>query len=264
MHQAAFAATGRAACYVACDVDPGKMRQAIDGLRALGFAGANITVPLKEAAARLANRRSLAVTWTGSANTLRFGPDGIDADSTDGPGLLASLRQEAGWEPGGQRVVLLGAGGAGRAIAASMLTSGVQSLVVANRNLQRAQDLARDLSPLGQVFVCGLEGCELGPVLASAQLVVQCTSVGLGDGSASVLSAGFVAAIAPDAIVVDIVYRPERTGLLRLAQDRGLRTVGGLGMLAWQAALAWEVWFGAVGPVSIFLAAARQALEDAR
>jgi len=254
MHEAGFAAVGRAGRYVACDVPPQRLGAAVAGLAALGFAGCNCTVPMKEAALALATRRSPEAERTGAANTLAFRDGEIYADTTDGRGLLAALAEEAGFSAAGRCVLLLGAGGAARGVAAALAGAGAARVVVANRTVPRALRLAADLG--GPVCAGEADAAEA----ARADLIVNCTSVGM-DGRALPLSAE--ALEASGALICDIVYAPaEQTPLLRAARARGLRTVGGIGMLAWQAALAWEVWFGARGPAGVFARAARDALAS--
>ncbi len=259
MHEAALAAAARPGRYIACPVAPERLEAALAGLAALGFTGCNVTVGLKERACALATRRSPAAAATGAANTLRFDADGgISADTTDGAGLLASLRTEAGWLPTGQRVVLLGAGGAARGIAHAMAASGAR-VSVHNRTPERARRLAADLGPR----VAALDISDLDAVLPEAGLVVNCTTVGMG-GQGMPLADASLGRLAPHALVCDIVYAPEDTPFLVCARSLGLRTLGGLGMLAWQAALAWGLWFGADGPVDVMLGAARSELAHRR
>ncbi len=260
MHEAGFAATGKAARYLAFEVAPERLEGAVQGLGCLGFQGANVTVPFKEQAFRLADRRGMQAELAGSANTLRFDADGIFADSTDGPGFFASLRDALHWSPVGTSIVLLGAGGAARGIAASALALGAARVTVANRTVGRAESLAHDLHRVGTITPLALVDAGLSAALRDADLVVQCTSVGLGAPDRSVLSPERMEDLRQGSLVVDIVYRPEDTAFLRLASARGLTTVGGLGMLAHQAALSWQVWFGEIGPAEIFLQVAREAL----
>ncbi len=258
MHEAALAAAGLPGRYIACDVEPAGLAEALRGLRALGFAGCNVTVPLKEAAARLASVRSAEVERTGSANTLALEPDGgLRADTTDGRGLLAALREEAGFEAVGRRVVVLGAGGAARGIAGALSAAGAREVAVANRTLARAQALATALGD--RVRPLALEMDALAPALATADLLVQATTVGMGTDALAVPAAA-LEALPPAAIVCDIVYAPPETALMRAARRAGHPVVGGLGMLAWQAALAWELWFQRTGPVAVLREAAERAL----
>ena len=258
MHEAALAAVGWSGRYIACDVAPSDLEAALRGLRVLGFVGCNVTVPLKEAAARLATVCSAEAARSGSVNTLALEADGVlRADTTDGRGLLAALREEVGFEAAGRRVVVLGAGGAARGIVGALLAAGARNVSVANRTLERARSLAATFGT--RVRPVALDVEALGPALASADLLVQATTVGMGTDGLPIPESA-LESLPVAAIVCDIVYAPPETALMRLARRSGHPVVGGLGMLAWQAALAWEVWFQRTGPVAVFRQAAGRAL----
>ncbi len=257
MHEAGFAATGRPGRYIALDVPSARLPAAVAGMVALGFAGCNLTVSLKEIGCALATRRSAEAARTGSANTLVFRAGEIYADTTDGRGLLRSLREETAWDPRGRRVLLLGAGGAARGIAAALLGAGAGAVLVTNRTPARAERLAADLG--GGIGTVAWGGAPLDAALRMTDLVVNCTTLGM-HGQGCPLRPEALDLLPRDAVVCDIVYVPEQTPLLAAARAQGRVGVGGLGMLAWQAALAWEVWFGEEGPADVLLAAARRSL----
>ncbi len=225
--------------YVPLPVPPGQLDAALRGLRAAGFAGVNVTLPHKEDAFRLADRATTAAARCGSANTLTFLPDGrMEADSTDGQGFLDSLR-DAGIEPGAGPALVLGAGGAARAIAAALQASGV-AVRIANRNRSRADALADALDdPANPVRVLDWEACEAA--LADATLLVNASPVGMAHmpGSPCALDRA-----ATGLVVADIVYLPRVTPLLAEARVLGLRTVEGLGMLLHQGRPGFAAWFG--------------------
>lgn len=261
MHEAGMQAVGRAGRYVACDVPSPRLGAAVSGLVALGFLGCNCTVPLKEAACALATRRSFEAGATGTANTLCFRDQEIYADTTDGRGLLRALAQDAGWRPSGSRVMLLGAGGAARSIAAAMRRAGA-GVTIANRTLERAQRLAAEIDPA--IEAVGLQAAVMEAAVRRTDLLVNCTSVGM-DGAQWPVRPDLLGVLPRGAVVCDIVYTPrEATPLLAAAAQLGLTTVGGIGMLAWQAALSWELWFGETGPAEVFARKARQALQARR
>jgi shikimate dehydrogenase len=261
LHEAGFRARGRAARYIACEVSPARLPAALAGLAALGFRGCNLTVPHKEAGCRLADARSPEAAATGSANTLRFDEGRVFADTTDGRGLLRALAEEAQWEPQGRRAVVLGAGGAARSVVAALLAAGAAEVAVANRTPERARRLVRDLAVLGPVRTLPAEAAPArAAALARADLVVNATTLGM-HGRGQPLDDREIEGLPPTCVVCDIVYVPEETPFLAAARRRGLPTVGGLGMLVWQAALAWAVWFGEEGPASTFLAVARDRLR---
>ncbi len=233
--------------YVPLPVPPGQLHAALQGLRASGFAGVNVTLPHKEDAFRLADLSTAAATCCGSANTLSFLPDGrLHADSTDGLGFLDSLRAEgvdpvAG--PAAGPALVLGAGGAARAVAAALQALGV-AVQVTNRNRSRAEALADALpSPANPVRVLDWEQREAA--LPGFALLVNASPVGMAHAPGS--PCGLHRATA-GLVVADIVYLPRVTPLLAEARQRGLRTVEGLGMLLHQGRPGFAGWFG-VDPV---------------
>jgi shikimate dehydrogenase len=200
-----------------------------------GLAGVNVTVPHKEAAAKAADRSDDQV-----ANTLRWEVDGtISAFNTDGLGFVDCLNESSpGWREKVETALILGAGGAANGIAHALRSDAAVDidLVVANRTRARAEALAAGL-PRTRVA----DWNDLESLFANADLIVQTTTLGMGGAPSPVWP---VERCKPDAIVVDIVYRPLQTPLLKAARDRGLTAVDGLGMLIHQGARAFEIWFG--------------------
>jgi shikimate dehydrogenase len=230
MHTGWFADHGIDATYEAL---PLRSDDPVAAIRALeGFAGVNVTVPHKEAAAKAATRGEGAV-----ANVLRWEADGsISAFNTDGAGFLDSLDEDAPhWRGGVKQVLILGAGGAALGVAQA-LAPHVEAIAIANRTASRAEAMAASI-PDGRA----LRWSDLDRGFANADLIVQATTLGMAGQPAM---AWPVAACRPNTIVADIVYRPLETGLLQAARARGLATVDGLGMLIHQGARAFELWFG--------------------
>jgi len=228
MHNGWIADHGLNATYEALLLRSDDPVTAIRGLE--GFAGANVTVPHKEAAARAATDFTGAV-----ANTLRWERDGrISAFNTDGDGFLDALTEAApDWRARVSQILILGAGGAARGIAEAL--EGAGEIVITNRTFARAAELARAVG--GRA----VEWSALGDAFAEADLIINATTLGLG-GSAG--PAWPIARVKQGAIVSDIVYRPLETPLLAAARARGLTTMDGLGMLLHQGARAFELWFG--------------------
>ena len=241
------------------------------GLAAEGFVGCNITVPHKEAAHDFLREHA---TLDANAARLRAvntivvdGRGRLQGRNSDGPGFLAGLDEQApDWRRrcAGGAAVVLGAGGAARAILAALADSGCAPLLAVNRTRERAQRLLDDLR-LPQARALGTHPAGLRAALRQARLLVNATSLGMagaGDWRQGIGSAPaeFLQHVGADATVVDIVYAPLRTQLLQAARDRGLACVDGLGMLLHQAVPCFEAWFGArprVGP------ALRAVLEEA-
>jgi shikimate dehydrogenase len=240
---AAFAASGLDWVYVALEVPEGEVPAAFTGVRALGIGGLSVTMPHKEAAATACDRLSDEAAALGAVNCVVNEGGTLVGHNTDGAGFVAALRAEGGVDPAGQRCVVVGAGGAGRAVALALARAGAARVAVVNRSAERA---ARAVALLGEAgAVVAPE--HAGPEVAEAGLVVNATSVGMGEGSTDLpLDAG---AIRPGQVVVDIVYRPLRTPLLRAAEARGATAMGGVPMLVGQAAEAFRLWTGAPPPV---------------
>lgn len=228
-------------------------------LRAAGMRGANVTLPHKTAVGALLDSLDPFAEAVGALNTVVRLPDGrLHGQNTDGPGFLRALAG-TGFVPRGESAVLLGAGGAARAVAYALIQAGLRSLVVANRTLEHAEALLADVlagteaEPYLQALT--LDDPALAEALTAAPLLINSTSVGL-DGVALPLAPTL---ITPQMLVVDLIYRT--TPLLQAAMQRGARTQDGLEMLVWQGALSFEAWTGRDAPVELMRAAAQQALK---
>lgn len=255
MHQPALAAAGLNVRYVALAVAPDQVGAAVAGLRALGFLGANVTIPHKEAVLAYLDEVTEDARLIGAVNTIAVRDGRLCGSNTDGPGFLAHLQAE-GVDPAGRPAAILGAGGAARAVAVALARAGASRLRVLNRTPARAEEVAAVARAAG----CpdALAAPLAAEALAGAALVVNCTPVGMHPHlDATPVPAEWLPA---GAAVYDTVYRPAETRLLREAAARGLRAIGGLGMLVYQGALAWEAWFGRRGPVEQMFAAAARAL----
>lgn len=225
--------------YIPLGVRPEDLAVALALLPRLGFRGVNITLPHKEAALAGASEASARAQRIGAANTLTFlAEGGYRADNTDGEGFIANLRQNApGWKAGQGPAVVLGAGGAARAIIDALLAEGAPSIRLANRTRARAEVLAADFGPRLEV----IEWSAAASALDGAVTIVNTTSLGMEGQPPLDLDLALAPAAA---LVTDIVYQPLETPFLALARRRGLRTVDGLGMLLHQAVPGFEAWFG--------------------
>ncbi len=232
--------------YVPLAVAPERLEVAVHGLRAAGFRGCNVTIPHKEAVMALCDRVDATARRAGAVNTLVFGADGIEGSNTDGAGFLANLRAH-GVDPASGPALLLGAGGGARAIAAALLECGV-AVSVANRSPGRAEALAAALPGVRPVPWEAREAA-----VAEHALLVNTTQLGMQGQDALVMA---LDRAAPGLVVSDIVYAPLETALLADAAARGLRTVGGLGMLLHQAVPGFAAWFGVTPVVDDALARA--------
>ena len=219
--------------YLKLPLPPERFAETVRALPARGFRGVNVTIPHKEAALALADEATPAARAIGAANTLTFGAGAtIEADNTDAPGLLEAL----GEDPAGERVLVLGAGGAGRAAVHAFVQAG-GDVAVWNRTPERARAVAADL---GATPVSG-------PV--RAKYIVNATSVGLHDPADTFKALPLTADdVGVGSCVVDMVYRPEGTALLETARSWGARTVDGLEILIAQGAASLERWTGMTAP----------------
>jgi shikimate dehydrogenase len=244
MHTAALRALGLEGwSYQRLPVPPELFAETVLALPGAGFVGANVTIPHKEAALALATEATPAARAIGAANTLTFRADGtVHADNTDAPGLIAALP----WPVAGRTALVLGAGGSARAVAWALREAGAADVAVWNRTPARARALAGDLG------VRAVEGAH------PADLLVNCTSVGLSDVSTTFKELPLSAdATREYTCLVDLVYRDGDTALIAAARSRGVAVVDGLEFLVHQGALSFEAWTGVRAPIDAMRDGAR-------
>jgi len=244
MHNAAFGALGLDWAYVAFPVEPARVSGAVRGLAAAGVAGLNVTIPHKQAVLEDCSAVSDAAAAIGAANTLV--PDGVGgwrADNTDAPGFLRALDEAAPCELDGAPALVIGAGGAARAVVFALRQRGAR-VAVANRTRARAAELGDPVE---------FSRAALEEAARQSAVVVNCTSLGLHDDA--VPGELPLDALGPGTVVVDVVYRPGGTAWLAAAEARGARCVDGLGMLLHQGAAAFVQWTGQEPPIGVMRAA---------
>jgi shikimate dehydrogenase len=225
--------------YVPLEVAQADLEEVLHAMPKMGFVGANVTIPHKESALRLADIVSDRAALIGAANTLIFRSDGkIHADNTDGYGFLENLRQGVpGWRADAGPCAVLGAGGAARAVVASLLEAGAEEIRITNRTRNRAEALRAEFGTKVVVY----DWVQAGNAFEEAATVVNTTSLGMvGKSEFRVPLDG----LSPEAVVTDLVYTPLDTAFLVRAREIGCRTVDGLGMLLHQAVPGFERWFG--------------------
>jgi shikimate dehydrogenase len=234
--------------YVPLPVRPDALVTAIRVLRDLGFRGGNVTIPHKETVIAACDRLEPSAERAGAVNTLIFGEDGtITGANTDGSGFVAGLAQTVpGYAPADGPVVILGAGGGARAVAAALLDAGCPEVVLLNRTRARAEALA---DALGAGVTVGAWGDATA--LGRAALLVNSTSLGMKGQPPLDIA---LESLAPAAVVADLVYVPRSTALLAAARARGHLTMGGLPMLLHQARIGFSRWFGVMPEVDDALA----------
>lgn len=263
MHNAAFTALGLDWRYVPLPVptQPAeRIQEAVRGLVALGLRGANVTIPHKQAVMPCLDRLSPAAQAIGAVNTIRVESDGsLYGDNTDGRGFVADLRDH-GVDPSGRRVLVLGAGGSARAIVFGLAEAGSSEIAITNRTYDRAVALASTMQ--AHFPACRIEAHMLPDSLPSlaerADIIVNCTSLGM---TPNIETSPWPSdlPLRTGQVVYDLVYNPPQTRLLAHAERHGAQAIGGLGMLIWQGAIAFELWTGIQPPVQVM----RQAVEGA-
>ena len=256
MHNSAFAARSLNWRYVPLPVHPERLGEAVAGLRALGFVGANVTVPHKEAVMSHLDEVALAAQAIGAVNTIVMRKRKLIGYNTDWRGFLTAL-SEGGFDPHGKRAVVLGAGGAARAVVYALAQAEAQ-VTVLNRTLSRAQALVKDFSPLFSSLL--LTPQTLEEQTAYTHLLVNTTPVGLWPEVGQSLWPEDLS-FPGHLTVFDLVYNPQETKLLRQARRAGAQVIGGLGMLVHQGAAAFELWTGKKSPVEMMYKAANKTFE---
>lgn len=256
IHNAAFRAAGLDWVYVALPVPEGEARIAVAGMRALGIDGMNVTMPHKSDVVKAIDRLSPAAKALGSVNTISRRGNELIGDSTDGEGFVNALRADEGLDPAGKRFLVIGAGGAARAVVKAVADAGATEVVVVARRPERGDRCARLAGKAGRVGTTD--------DLAGADVIVNATPVGMGevvniDRHALPLDPE---RLAVGQLVVDLVYEPLVTPLVAAARARGVAAVNGIGMLVHQAALAFRIWTGEDAPLAVMSAGALTALTN--
>ncbi len=255
--QAAFAHCGLDVRYERWDTPAEGLAARVNSLRGEGMLGANVTIPHKEAVMPFLDEPGGLSARVGAVNTIVKRDGRLFGFNTDGPGFVAALKNEAGFDPAGKALLLLGAGGAARGIAFALGEAKVGRVSVWNRSADRAYRLLAELTAAGV-----RADWQAAPEAWGYDCIVNCTSVGMEGGGSEGQSPCDFANAAEHALAVDIVYKPEVTPFLRAAKARGLRTLGGLPMLIYQGALAFELWTGLAAPVDVMFEAARKQLAE--
>jgi shikimate dehydrogenase len=249
MHNAAFAAAKLPHLYLRYQVPIAALAGALDEARRLGMGGLNLTLPLKEAVLPLLDTITAEARRIGAVNTVLFRRGRLIGDNTDGRGFLAALQGRV--RLAGAHAIVIGAGGSARAVAASLHAAGVRQLTIANRTLARARDLAARYKG----SAVGLDRLADPDLLGDAALVVNTTSVGLGDAKLGIRPR----ATPRNSLFVDLVYGPTPTAFLAAAARAGRPTLDGAAMLLHQGALAFSAWTGRPAPLAVMANALRTA-----
>ena len=256
MHNAAFTALKMDYVYVPFLVGPGGLSAATAAIKALNLAGVNVTIPHKQAVLPFLDELSEEARLIGAVNTIVNRSGWLYGDNTDGRGFLRSLKESTGFNPTGKTVLILGAGGAARAVAVQLALAGIKKLLVANRTQSRAVELAGFISERTgvstEVIPWPQKEFERLPdeALQEAHLVVQATPMGMCTSDYETVPLPFDL-FRPGQVACDLVYNPIETVFLKKASAAGAAIVDGLGMLLHQGALAFEMWVGTAAPLKV-------------
>lgn len=265
MFNAAFSQLGMDWVYLAYAVKPEYLAPALAGIKSLGLSGVNVTIPFKEPVIEHLDELTPEAGLIGAVNCIAVRGERLIGHNTDGDGFLKSLIKDARYDPRGKRVLVLGAGGAARAVALTLGRYKCREITIANRTIDRAAALAKDVVRETSIPAkgMGLGESELRRAAAESELVVQTSPVGMHPAGKA--PEWFDPAwLKPDVLVADIIYRPRPTELLRRSAALGLCTLDGLGMLVYQGALAFSWWTGEEAPVEVMRGEAIRQLGNNR
>ncbi|ACV63524.1 shikimate 5-dehydrogenase [Desulfofarcimen acetoxidans DSM 771] len=261
MHNAAFAALGLDYAYVPFHVKRDNLSDALKAVRALNIKGINVTVPHKQAVLQYLDEISSSASLIGAVNTVVNNHGYLVGYNTDAPGFVRSLKEQAGFSPEGAGIFILGAGGAARAVAVELALSGASLIHIANRTVDRAEEIAGliegNTSCSSKAY--SQQDLSLSKLMKDADLIIQTTSQGMYP-RVTELPAYPLDAFHAGQLVCDLIYNPRQTIFLQMAEQCGAKTLNGMGMLLYQGALAFEYWTGLASPVEIMDQALRQVI----
>lgn len=260
MFAAGFKELGLNWRYLNIEVLPDELENAVTGLRAMQFKGVNLTIPHKVKVLQYLDELAPDAQLMGAVNTVRCEGDKLIGENTDGKGFLRSLREDADLDPSGKAFVFLGAGGAARAMTVEVALAGAKRITIVNRNANRGDSLAqllRNNTDVEATYHSWNSGYSIPP---ATDVIVNATSVGLFPNVTEKPDIDYDS-ITPEMVACDVIPNPPQTPFLNEAENRGARTLDGLGMLAYQGALAFQMWTGREAPVSIMRSALKQVFE---
>lgn len=251
MHNAAFAHLDLNYVYVPFPVNPENLGKAVDGIRGLGLAGVNVTIPHKSAVIPYLDRIDRAAGLIGAVNTVVNDQGVLTGYNTDAPGFVKSLEQDLGVPPRGKRIYILGAGGAARAVSVQLALAGAAEIIFATRIPGKLAGLRDIITGATETKVTeagwGDAGCS---GLARTDILINATPLGMHPHTGAIPPVN-LQMLRETAVVCDLIYNPRETLLLQRAREIGLTTLNGIGMLLYQGAIAFELWTGMAAPVEV-------------
>jgi shikimate dehydrogenase len=250
MMEAAFRSLGLPWRYLTIKVAPADLQAGIQGLRALGFRGLNLTIPHKVQVLQYLDEVDAEARIMGAVNTIYRKGERLAGANTDGKGFLQALRADAAMDPAGKRFMLLGAGGAARAISVELALAGAAEIEIVNRDENRGRELAALIARNTPAMAVYRNWRGKLSVSDNIHALVNATSIGLYPDSEAIPELDF-STIRPGMVVCDVIPNPPQTRFLKEAAGRGALTLDGLGMLVYQGAIAFKLWTGQPAPVEV-------------
>ena len=248
MHNAAFRKLGMDACYVSFGVRPEDLGEAAKALIPLGLCGLNVTVPHKEKVIAYLDELSEEAKLIGAVNTIEIKDRKLIGHNTDGRGFLRSLRDNAGFNPKGKKILMIGSGGAARAVGFSLALSGAKKIALLDLDAPKAKKLATDIGEKTGTGVEVVAGESIAAYAAGADCLINATPLGLKKTDSLPFAADH---IRKNHLVCDLVYNPAETGFLKAAKAQGAKSLPGIGMLLYQGVIAFEIWTNKKAPISV-------------
>ena len=258
MHNAAFAKINLDACYVPFAVSPSDLERAARAIVPLGICGLNITIPHKETIIPFLDDLTDDARMIGAVNTIEVARGKLIGHNTDGRGFLRSLREETGFRPKGKTILMVGSGGAARAVGFNLALSGAQMIVLCDLDTVKAAKLGRDIQKKTETRVNVVNPKGLAKNAQIAECIINATPLGLKSGDPLPIPRKL---IRKDQLICDLVYNPLRTPLLKAARQAGADTLSGIGMLLYQGVIAFEIWTGRKAPVTVMKTALTGQIE---
>lgn len=248
MQEAAFEATGLNWRYLTIEVKPEDLENAIKGLRAMNMKGINLTIPHKVEVLKYLDEIAPDAALIGAVNTVRRQGKKLIGENTDGKGFLRSLKEDAKIDPAGKQAVILGAGGAARAISVELALAGTKQITIVNRTTARGRELVKLLNEKTKARANFVEWDIRIKIPTETDILVNATSIGLFPDVEAKPDIAYDD-IRSDMIVCDVIPNPPATAFLKEAESRGAKTLDGLGMLVYQGAIGFTMWTGLEAPV---------------
>ena len=260
MQEAAFEATGLNWRYLTIEVYPEELENAVKGLRAMNMRGINLTIPHKVEVLKYLDEVAPDAALIGAVNTVRREGKKLIGENTDGKGFLRSLKEDAKIDPAGKQAVILGAGGAARAIGVELALAGAKQITIVNRTTARGRELVKLLNEKTKTSANFVEWDGKFEVPPETDILVNATSIGLFPDIEAKPNIAY-GGIRSEMIVCDVIPNPPDTAFLREAEARGAITLNGLGMLVYQGAIGFTMWTGLDAPVDAMYEALKREFE---